>query len=52
MICASFDDPNLVENVTAALNLKKTGMFTDKEIQEMYDDQVRRDKEAKEKEKQ
>ena len=50
MLTFSFDDPMLVENVKAAMNLRNTGLFSDEKIQEMYEEQVRRDKEHMQKE--
>lgn len=46
MIKISFDDPNMVENFKAIQALRKTGLYTDEQLQKMYDDQVKRDKEA------
>lgn len=50
MLTFSFDDPMLVENVKAAMNLRNTGLFSDEKIQEMYEEQVCRDKEHIQKE--
>jgi len=44
MIKISFDDPNLVENFKSIQELKKSGMFTDEQLQKMYDEQVERDR--------
>lgn len=41
----NLSDPNVVENFKAIYELQKSGMFNDKEIQEMYDKQVEADKE-------
>lgn len=46
MITLSLDDPHLVENFKAVQNIRAHGWFSDEEIQQMYDDQLRRDKEA------
>lgn len=46
MITLSLDDPHLVENFKAVRNIRAHGWFSDEEIQQMYDDQLRRDKEA------
>ena len=46
MINISFDDPNMVENFKAIQALRKTGLYTDEQLQKMYDDQVKKDKEA------
>lgn len=42
MVTFSLDDPNLVENFEAVKYLKKNGM-KDGKLQELYDEQVRRD---------
>ena len=46
MITLRLDDPHLVENAKAVINVKARGWFSDEEIQQMYDDQLRRDREA------
>lgn len=46
MITLRLDDPHLVENFDAVQNIRARGWFSDEEIQQMYDDQLRRDKEA------
>ena len=46
MISLRLDDPHLVENFDAVQNIRARGWFSDEEIQQMYDDQLRRDKEA------
>lgn len=38
-------DPNVVENFKAIYELQKSGMYSDEEIQELYDKQVEVDKE-------
>ena len=48
MITLSLDDPHLVENFDAVQNIRARGWFSDEEIQQMYDDQLKRDKEAAE----
>ena len=44
MIEMNLDDINIVENLKAIEELRRTGMFTDEELQEMYDKQVEADK--------
>ena len=44
MIEVNLDDINVVENFKAIEELRRTGMFTDEELQEMYDKQVEADK--------
>lgn len=44
MIKVSLDDPNVVENFKAIQQLRETGDFTDKQLNEMYDRQVAADK--------
>lgn len=46
MITLKLDDPHLTENLEAVHNIRTRGWFSDEEIQRMYDDQLRRDKEA------
>ena len=46
MITLRLDDPHLTENLEAVHNIRALGWFSDEEIQQMYDDQLRRDKEA------
>lgn len=43
MIDITFDDSNLIKNVKAIQELKKSGLFTDEEIQILYNEQMRRD---------
>lgn len=45
MITFSLDDPNVAENLKAIEELRLTGMFTEEELQEMYDKQVEADRE-------
>ena len=44
MIEINLGDINVVENFKAIKELRRTGMFTDEELQEMYDKQVEADK--------
>ena len=48
MITLRLDDPHLTENLEAVHNIRALGWFSDEEIQQMYDDQLRCDKEAEE----
>jgi hypothetical protein len=41
----NLDDPNVVENFKALNELRKTGMFTEEQLQQMYDKQVEADRE-------
>ena len=43
MITINLDDPNVVENFKALNMLRKSGMFTDEQLQQMYDKQVEAD---------
>ena len=43
MININLRDPYLVENVKAIQELKKSGIFTDEHLQEMYKNQVEHD---------
>ena len=45
MITINLDDDNVVENFKALNELRKTGAFTDKQLQVLYDKQVEADKE-------
>lgn len=45
MITINLDDDNVVENFIALNELRKTGVFTDKQLQILYDKQVEADKE-------
>ena len=47
MITMSLGDPNVVENFTAIQSLKKLDIFTDEQLQEMYDKQVEKDMEER-----
>jgi len=44
MVEMNLNDINIVENFKAIEELRRTGMFTDEELQEMYDKQVEADK--------
>lgn len=44
MVETNLRDNNLFENLKAINELRRTGMFTDEELQEMYDKQVETDK--------
>lgn len=43
MMTFTLSDPHIAENVKAAMNLRSTGVFSDEEIQRMYDEQIKRD---------
>lgn len=47
MIEINLGDINVVENFKAIEKLRRTGMFTDEELQEMYDKQIEADKTVK-----
>ena len=44
MITLNLEDPHLVENFKAIRNIRASGLFSDGEIQRMYEDQLTRDK--------
>ena len=44
MIQVNLNDPKLDENVKAIEHLKSTGLFTDEQLQKLYDEQVEADK--------
>lgn len=44
----SLDDNNLEENEKAVMTLKKSGLFSDEEIQRKYDEQVLKDRKGSE----
>lgn len=44
MITINLDDDNVVENFKALNELRKTGAFTDKQLQVLYDKQVEADR--------
>ena len=48
MVTINLGDPNMVENFKALNELRKTGMFTDEQLQRMYDEQVKADRERNE----
>ena len=43
MIKVRLDDPMLIENLNALDTIRKSGMFTDVQMQSMYDEQVQKD---------
>lgn len=45
MVTINLGDSNVVENFKALNELRKTGMFTDEQLQQMYDKQVEADRE-------
>lgn len=45
MVTINLGDLNVVENFKALNELRKTGMFTDEQLQQMYDKQVEADSE-------
>lgn len=45
MITIDLRDPNLKENLAAINELRDSGMFTDEQLQEMYNKQVEADNE-------
>lgn len=45
MVTINLGDPNVVENFKALNELRKTGMFTDEQLQQMYDKQAEADRE-------
>ena len=46
MVTINLGDPNVAENFKALNELRKTGMFTDEQLQQMYDKQVEADMEC------
>jgi hypothetical protein len=44
MVTINLGDPNVVENFKALNELRKTGVFTDEQLQRMYDKQVEADR--------
>ena len=48
MVTINLEDPNVVENFKALNELRKTGVFTDEQLQQMYDKQVEADRERDE----
>lgn len=47
MISINLGDPNVVENFKALNELRHTGLFSDEELQELYDKQVEADREMR-----
>ena len=47
-ITVNLKDPNLVKNVEAFNNLRRTGCYTDEQLQKLYDQQVAEDLKAQE----
>jgi hypothetical protein len=45
MIRVDLNDMKLKENLEAMNYLRKTGLYTDEQLQKMYDEQVKKDKE-------
>lgn len=50
MITIDLRDKNLIKNVKSIQEIRKSGLFTDSEIQEKYNEQVKKDKEESEEE--
>lgn len=50
MVTINLEDKNVVENFKALNELRKTGLFTDEQLQQMYDKQVEADMECDEEE--
>lgn len=48
MITINLEDPNAVENFKALNELRHTGLFSDEELQKMYNEQVETDREKQE----
>ena len=48
MVTINLGDPNVVENFKALNELRKAGMFTDEQLQQMYDRQIEADRECDE----
>ena len=46
MVTINLEDKNVVENFRALNELRKTGLFTDKQLQQMYDKRVEADREC------
>ncbi len=46
MVTINLDDKNVVENFKALNELRKTGLFTDEQLQRIYDKQVEADMEC------
>ena len=45
MVNVDLRDPHLSENVKAITELRKTGMYSEEELQRLYDEQVKKDRE-------
>ncbi|MBQ5640482.1 MAG: hypothetical protein IIV05_01610 [Ruminococcus sp.] len=43
MISIRLDDPHFSENLDALLSMRRMGLYTDEELQEMYDRQLEKD---------
>ena len=48
MVNVDLRDNHLIENVNAIMKLKKMGIFSDDDLQKMYDRQVEKDRESEE----
>ena len=46
MVTINLEDKNVVENFKALNEPRKTGLFTDEQLQRMYDKQVEADREC------
>ncbi len=49
MITVKLEDDHMSENMKALQELRRTGMFSDEELQEMYDKQIEEDKQERRK---
>lgn len=47
MITLNLEDPRIVEHFEMVQPIRKLGLFTDEEIQEMYDRQLEKDAEER-----
>lgn len=47
MITVNLNDTKLKENLKALKEVRDSGMFTDEELQKMYDRQIEKDREGK-----
>lgn len=43
MVTLNLRDPRLAEHVAVVQDIRRTGLFTDEEIQKMYDRQIEKD---------
>ena len=50
MVNVDLRDKHLSENVKAITELRKTGMFSEEELQRLYDEQVKKDEEEERRE--